>query len=119
MIPAHNSGAAVSSIEVLGQRVGVRLVDHEVLWVAAAWVPTGEAGIDTQVLPARPAEAADPARVGEPRHADTVTHREAGRALAGGVEMSDDLVPRDHPGALGQQVAPKQVEEGAEHATRQ
>ena len=64
-------------VEGVGQRVREVLVHDRVLREAAVVVPPREAGRDTQVLVAAPAEPAHSARVPQPRDPDSVTNAEA------------------------------------------
>ncbi len=71
--PGAQQGCDLFVAELLGQRVGVGLVDHGVRRVAPVEVPAREARVEAQVLAPRQAEPADAAGVAEPGHADAVT----------------------------------------------
>ena len=102
--------------ERVGERVGVALVDDQVLGVAAVEVPAREQRIDAQVLAAGAAEGADPARAGQPGHPDAIADAEPGGAVTRDVDGPHRLVARHHLGVLRRQVPLGQVEVGAADA---
>ena len=110
MMPAHKSGAAVSSSKPSGSEYAYRSIDDRGFRVAAVVVPSREARLETQVLVTALTEAADATRAAQPRDADAIADLEARRALAEHVHPSDDLVTRDDARAARQEVALGQVE---------
>ncbi len=102
-------------VESLGDEVGVGLVDENEFGVAAVEVPTGEARSEAEVLPPRDAEAAPPARGGEPRHADALSFPPACAARPDGVDDAHDLVARRDQVATRREIALGQMQVGSAH----
>ena len=102
--------------EPLGQRVGVRLLDHGVLGIPAVDVPAGEARGEAQVLAAGDTEPACATGVGQPGHPDAVTLAPAGGTGPEPVDDADDLVARRHTRVARREIALGQVEVRPAHA---
>src|SRR5207302_3707561 len=108
------SGVLVA--EDLRELVGVGLVDDRILRVAAVVVPSGEAGLEAQVLSACGAEAAHAAGMAQPGDAGPVPNGEPLGLGPEGVDLAHDLMAGNDAGALGRQIALGQVQIGPAHA---
>jgi hypothetical protein len=86
----------VQVVEGRGNRVGVVLVDHDVLGVTTVNVPTGEGGRRAEVLATGEAVTALATGSREPRRPHAVALGEALRAVAEFVDDADDFVTRDY-----------------------
>jgi len=103
-------------VEGGGEAVGVGLVDHGVLGVAAVGVPAGEAGIGAEVLGSPAAPPAPAAGAAQPGDTGPLPEGEAAGTLPPGVDHADDLVAGNDPGPAGGQIPFGQVQVGAAHA---
>ena len=102
-------------VEPVGEGVDEGLGCGDELGVTAVGVPTGEAGIGAQVLPAAGAEPAGATGAAQPGHPHAGTGRDPARAGAVADHRSHHLVARHRAGPVGDQVALGQVQVGAAH----
>ncbi len=116
--PRAQQGRRFDIVVHLREGVGVRLVDDEILGIAAVDVPAGEEGRDAEILAIAPAEPTHAARAREPRHADAVAERETTRAVTQLLDGPDGFVTGHDVAPLRRQVAFGEVQVGAAHAAR-
>jgi hypothetical protein len=108
----------VQVVEGRGDRVGVVLVDYDVLGVTAVYIPASEGGRGAEILSTTEAVATFATGSREPRRPHPVALDETLRAVAEFIDDTDDLVTRDYEGTPCGQVALGEVQIGATDPAR-